>query len=99
MDGEKRKIHLSIGGKKFPVWVSKSEEKEEEQFRIATKLINKKMEQYQKKFSYQDNFDILAMTSLQVMKELVNNKQEGVDSEEFDGLLEISDKLDEIIQG
>ena len=56
MDGQKRKIHLGIAGKKFPIWVNKEDEGEEERLRLSTKLINKKMEQYQKKFPNRDIF-------------------------------------------
>jgi cell division protein ZapA (FtsZ GTPase activity inhibitor) len=95
---EKRIINLTIAGRKYPLWVNKLDEKDEEQLRMATKLVNKKMDQYQKKFSNRDIFDILAMTTLQTAKELINSKQQGVKSINIEGLLEINDKLDEIIE-
>lgn len=95
---DKRIINVTIAGRKYPLWVSKQEEKEEEQFRLATKLINKKMDQYQKKFSNREIFDILAMTTLQTARELIASKQQGVKSIDIEGLLEINDKLNEIIE-
>lgn len=95
---EKRMINLTIAGRKYPVWVRKEVEKDEELLRLAAKLINKKMDLYQKKFSNRDIFDILAMTTLQTVSDLIESKQQAVKSIEIEELLDINDKLDEIIQ-
>ncbi len=95
---DKRIINLTIAGISYPVWVEKNNEKEEEVFRLATKLINKKMEQYQKKFSNRNIFDILAMTTLQSTKELIEAKNDAIESTKMDELIDINNKLDEIIE-
>ncbi|MEA3446483.1 MAG: cell division protein ZapA [Bacteroidota bacterium] len=93
-----RIINLTIAGKKYPVWVDKNDEKEEEIFRLASKIIKKKMDQYQKKFSNRNIFDTLAMTTLQSTKELIEAKNHAIESKEMDKLIDINNKLDEILE-
>jgi hypothetical protein len=95
---DKRLINLALAGRKIPVWVNKQDEKDEELLRLATRLINKQMEQYQKKFSDRNDFDILAMTCLQAVKELVESKRLVNNKINLEELLEINDKLDEILK-
>ncbi len=95
---DKRVIHVSIGALKLPVRVSKENEQDEELVRKAAKLINKRMNQYQKMFSDKDIFDILAMTSLELTKELMvldRNKESAVG---YEVITRINDKLDEVLE-
>ena len=95
---ETRIIKLSIANRKYPVRVSKTDEKEEEVLRRAAKIIDKKMQQYQKKFSNKEIFDILAMASLQITQELIINKSSSASLMNDSDLIELSDSLDEILE-
>jgi len=95
---EKRVIHVLIGAVKLPVRVSKENEREEENIRAASKLINIRMQQYQKKFSDKEIFDILAMVSLEMTNELIELKQNEKSNVGFDVISRINEKLDEVLE-
>jgi len=95
---EKRIIKLNIANRKYPIRVSKHDEGEEEIIRKAAKLIDEKLKQYQKKFSDKEIFDILAMTSLQIAQELILTKTYSESAINVDSMLELSDRLDEILE-
>lgn len=95
---DKRIIKISIANRKYPVRVSKADENEEEVLRKAAKIIDKKMQQYQKYFSNKELFDILAMASLQITQELIISKSSSVSQISDSELLELSDSLDEILE-
>jgi hypothetical protein len=94
----KRIIHVNIGDCKIPIRVSRDDEQEEEVMRMAVKIINKRMQQYQKKFSDKDIFDILAMTSLEVAKELIVQSRNKNSALSFDVITRINGKLDEVLE-
>ncbi len=68
---EKLSIRINIGNKTYPMYINRNEE---ESIRKAAKIINDKLIQYQNKYADRDPFDLLAMTSLQFVKELVDCK-------------------------
>lgn len=96
--GEKRIIKLNLANRKYPIRVSKHDESEEEIIRKAAKLVDEKLKQYQKKFSNREIIDILAMTSLQIAQELILTKRSSESAVNVDNFIELSDRLDEILE-
>ena len=94
---EKRIINLTVFNRKFPVRVNKDNEEEEENLRDAVKLVNKKVQQYRNYFSDKDNFAILAMVTIQLANELMKIDETSSSALSTHELLEIGDRLDEII--
>jgi len=93
----KRIINLTVLNRKYPIRVDKEDEETEENLRKAVKLINKKMIQYQNKFSNKDNFDILAMASIQIAKMVIQHDHSDSSQVDINELLELTDRLDEIL--
>ncbi len=71
----KRMIHVSVGDTKLPLRVSATDPTEEEVVRLAAKLIDKRLKDYQIKFSDKQKNDILAMVLLEFAKEMILEKQ------------------------
>ncbi len=94
---EERIIHVSVGNLQLPVWVEKDNESDEELIRLSAKIINKRMQDYQIHFSDKEKFDILAMVTLEIARELVvvKHRKEVVLDEE--AISRISRKLDQIL--
>ncbi len=92
---DKLSIKVNIGNKYYPMRINRSEE---EIIRKSAKIINDKLTQYQNKYAERDPFDLLAMTSLQYVKQLLecNNKNDvSVLNEE---LKQINEELEQYIE-
>jgi cell division protein ZapA len=59
---EKLSIKINIGDRFYPM---KIERNDEEKIRKAASIINDKINQYKQRYSDKDNFDFLAMASIQ----------------------------------
>lgn len=71
---DKLSININIGDRLYPM---KIEQADEENIRMAAKLINEKITQYRQKFSGKDLVDLLSMVTLQyTVKYLESNKDE-----------------------
>ncbi len=68
MAEDKLSIKVNIGNTYYPLRINRSDE---EVIRRAAKIINDKFIQYQNKFAEREPFDLLAMTSLQFVKQLL----------------------------
>ncbi len=93
----KRIIHVSVAEVKLPLHVSVQNAQEEEVFRLAAKLINKRMQEYQFKFSDKKKNDILAMVLLEFAKEMIlekHKKEVLIDEETIE---RINQQLDQVI--
>lgn len=64
---DKLSISVNIAERRFPLKIERSEE---EKIRQAAKIINEKVLQYKQRFG-KDDFDSLAMTSLQYVVEML----------------------------
>jgi cell division protein ZapA len=64
-------LKVEIAGGAYPL---KLEAKDESNIKQAVELINKKISEFEKKFGIKDKKDVLAMVSLQLVSELVNDK-------------------------
>ncbi|MFO0321142.1 MAG: cell division protein ZapA [Bacteroidota bacterium] len=64
-------MKVEIAGGAYPL---KLEAKDESNIKQAVELINKKISEFEKKFGIKDKKDVLAMVSLQLVSELVNDK-------------------------
>lgn len=61
-------IKVSIAGRFYPLTI---ERQEEESIRRAVKLINDKMNEYQKNYNINDSQNLLAMAALPIAKQLI----------------------------
>ena len=64
-------LKVEIAGSSYPL---KLESKDESNIKQAVELINKKISEFEKKFGIKDRKDVLAMVSLQLVSELVNDR-------------------------
>lgn len=94
---EERIINVLIGGRTFPVKVDKQNESEEEIIRLAAKVVNARMQEYQIHFSDKEKIDILAMVSLELVSELIKEKHKKEVAVDEATILRISRKLDQIL--
>lgn len=94
---EERIIHVNLGNLQLPVWVEKDNESEEELIRLSAKIINKRMQDYQIHFSDKEKFDILAMVTLEIARELVIEKHRKEVVLDEEAISRISRKLDQIL--
>jgi len=95
---EERTIHVLVGDHQFPILVDKNDESEEELIRLSSRIINKRMQDYQIHFSDKEKFDILAMVSLEIAKEMVIEKHKKEVALDEEAILRISKKLDQILE-
>ncbi|MCF8295644.1 MAG: cell division protein ZapA [Bacteroidales bacterium] len=95
---EERIIHVNLGNLQLPVWVEKDNESDEELIRLSAKIINKRMQDYQIHFSDKEKFDILAMVTLEIARELVVEKHRKEVVLDEEAISRISRKLDQILE-
>ncbi|MDC1105530.1 cell division protein ZapA [Prolixibacteraceae bacterium] len=87
---DKLSISINIAERRFPLKIDRSEE---EKIRMATKLINEKVLQYKQRFG-KDDFDSLAMTSLQYVVEMLIMKDQQDLSPFVEKIEDINDQLE-----
>lgn len=88
-------IKVNVAGRFYSLSIKRGEEYREELIRKAAESINKKIEQYRGKFASYDTQDYLAIASLQIVKELIAEK----DSSGLESIIEdIKDLNEEIDQ-
>ncbi len=76
---EKVKIKINIAGRFYPLTVAAEEE---EVLRNAGKMINEKIQQFEKSYAVQDKQDALAMAALQVSASHLGQKQHESNADE-----------------
>jgi len=91
---DKLSIKINIGNKYYPMRINRSEE---EIIRRSAKIINDKLTQYQNKYAERDPFDLLAMTSLQYVKQFLECNQKNDVSSINEGLKQINEELEHFI--
>ncbi|QZT36862.1 cell division protein ZapA [Halosquirtibacter xylanolyticus] len=87
---DKLSISVNIAERRFPLRIERSEE---EKIRMATKLINEKVLQYKQRFG-KDDFDSLAMTSLQYVVEMLLLKDQQDLSPFVEKIEDLNDQLE-----
>ncbi len=92
---DKLSIKINIGAKYYPMRINR---REEEIIRKAAKIINDKLKQYQNKYADRDSFDLLAMTSLQYVKQLLECEQKNDVSLLNEELKQINEELEYYIE-
>jgi cell division protein ZapA len=73
-------IKVNIGDRSYPL---KIKAEEEENVRMAAKMINEKSKFYQQNFAVRDKQDLLAMTALEFASEALNASRKEVTDEEW----------------
>ncbi len=89
---DKFAININIAGRSYRL---KVDSKEEEHVRAATTAINKKIDEFSGNYAFKDKQDLLAMTAISFVSELMKNKVESESSAmiSIDKLNEINDIL------
>lgn len=90
-------ISISVADRPYKLVIN---DKHEELFRKAAKLIDKRIKDYSGSYAHKDKQDLLAMVALEYTTSYLQNEQAITDSEtELDLKLSVMDKaLDEILQ-
>ncbi len=94
MAEDKLSIKINIGTKYYPMRINREEE---EIIRRAAKIINDKFNQYQNKYAEREAFDLLAMTSLQFVKQLLECEQRNDLTAFNEDLKLINDELSQLL--
>jgi len=92
---DKLSIKINIGNKYYPMRINRSEE---EIIRKSAKIINDKLTQYQNKYTERDPFDLLAMTSLQFVKQFIECNNKNDISSLNEELKQINEGLEDFIE-
>lgn len=87
-------IDINIGGKNYPLQVS---EKEKELVEIAAQKINETFSLLNEKYAVKDSRDLMAMTALRVVSELLDSKPIVQQDTGQEILAEINSSLDSLI--
>ena len=85
---DKFAININIAGRSYRL---KVDNEEEEHVRAAATAINKKIDEFSGNYAFKDKQDLLAMTAISFVSELMKNKSES----ETNAMISI-DKLNEI---
>ncbi|RLD51813.1 MAG: cell division protein ZapA [Bacteroidetes bacterium] len=92
---DKLSIKINIGNKYYPMRINRGEE---EIIRKSAKIINDKLTQYQNKYAERDPFDLLAMTSLQYVKQFLECNSKNDVSSLNEELKQINEELEHFIE-
>ncbi len=92
---DKLSIKINIGNAYYPMRINRDEE---EIIRRAAKIINDKLTQYQNKYTEREPFDLLAMTSLQYVKQLLECENKNDVSSLTEELKQINEELEHFIE-
>jgi len=92
---DKLSIKINIGNKYYPMRINRGEE---EIIRKSAKIINDKLTQYQNKYAERDPFDLLAMTSLQYVKQFLECNSKNDVSLLNEELKQINEELEHFIE-
>ena len=87
-------VKVEIAGGFYPV---KVKDNEEANVKRAVELINEKISEFEKKFGIKDKKDVLAMVSLQLISELLKDKN-NAESELSTLKLVLSDVKEQLVQ-
>jgi len=87
-------VKVEIAGGFYPVKVKANDEANVKQ---AVKLINEKISEFEKKFGIKDKKDVLAMVSLQLISELLKDKN-NAESELSTLKLVLNDVKEQLVQ-
>ena len=63
MDKNKLRINITIEGRVYPLFIERADE---ENYRLAAKVVNETLGKYKEMFRDNDSQDILAMTAFQI---------------------------------
>lgn len=86
-------IKIKIADRDYPM---KVEQHEEEQLRLAGKLVNERLREFQKSFGIDDKQDLLAMVVFDTMVEKI--KVEGGNSKESHDISERLQRLNQLVE-
>jgi cell division protein ZapA (FtsZ GTPase activity inhibitor) len=90
-------IKLTIAGHSYPMKVTREDE---ERFRLATSMINDRINVYKQKFdsTNKDDFDFLAMVAIDLVSKYVDKAAKTDDTELLSELRIMSTEIDDYIQ-
>ena len=94
MAEDKLSVNVNIGNKNYPMRINRDDE---EIIRQAAKIINDKFNQYQNKYAERDAFDLLAMTSLQYVKQLLECEKKNDLTTFNESLKLINDEISQLL--
>jgi len=88
---------LTIAGHSYPMKVTREDE---ERFRLATSMINDRINVYKQKFdsTNKDDFDFLAMVAIDLVSKYVDKAAKTDDTELLSELRIMSTEIDDYIQ-
>ncbi len=73
MEENKQSIKVTIADRLYPFSINPMDE---EEVRLAVKMINERLENSKKRFQIQDNQDALAITAFQFVVQLIREKRQ-----------------------
>lgn len=88
-------IKIQIAGRYYPLIIDR---KDEEKVRKAAKIINEKVEQYQKRYGDKDGQDFLSMAAFQFVLRLIELEEKSNETPLITAIGEITDELEEFMQ-
>lgn len=90
-------IKINIAGRSYPLTINKAEEQSVQK---AAKMINEKVKELEKSYAITDKQDLLAMSSLQIAKQLaeIENQSTQIDESAANELSEIDSLLTDYLQ-
>ena len=92
---EKLSIRVNIAERYYPLKINRTDE---EKVRKAAKVINEKVLQYKQRYADKDVQDVLAMTALQLVSQLVEEEHKTDMSPLVDNLKELNEELEEYLK-
>lgn len=95
---KKLTIRVNVAGRMYSLSIKRGEEYQEEVIRKAANKINKKIEQYRERFSGHDTLDFLAMSSLQLVKELIAEQKNNDTTSLIEDIKDLNEEIDELLE-
>jgi cell division protein ZapA len=91
---DKLSIRVNVAERYYPLRIDRNDE---EQIRLASKLINEKVFQYKQKYADKDVQDFLAMAALQYVIKLLELESQHSETVVVDAVRVLNNKLEEIL--
>lgn len=95
---EKLTINVLVAGRTYSLSIDRGAEYQEEIIRKAADKINKKIEKYRERFAGHDTLDFLAMSSLQLVKELIAEQNDNDIEPLIERIKDLNEEIDELIE-
>ncbi|MBN2743652.1 cell division protein ZapA [Breznakibacter xylanolyticus] len=91
---DKLSIRVNVAERYYPLRIDRSDE---ERIRLAARMINDKVSQYQQHYADKDMQDFLAMASLQMVIKLLELENQQDETPLMEAMKNLDKKLDELL--